>query len=108
VEEYLDKLLQPEKVKGVTMDMHEPFRQAVQMCLSQAKVVTDKFHLIRHITLIRGFSREPLACHCEEPQATWQSLKIEASLLRGVYPEPEILRCPFAALRASAHQNDKR
>ena len=29
-------------------------------------------------------------------------------LLRGVYPEPEILRCPFAALRASAHQNDTR
>jgi transposase len=49
VEEYLDKLPQPERVKGVVMDMHEPFRQAVQMCLPQAKVVVDKFHLIRHI-----------------------------------------------------------
>jgi transposase len=49
VEEYLDSLLQPENVKGVAMDMHEPFRQAVQMCLPQAKVVADKFHLIRHI-----------------------------------------------------------
>jgi len=49
VEEYLDKLPQPERVKGVAMDMHEPFRQAVQMCLPQAKVVVDKFHLIRHI-----------------------------------------------------------
>jgi len=49
VEEYLDKLPQPEKVKGVAMDMHEPFRQAVEMCLPQAKVVVDKFHLIRHI-----------------------------------------------------------
>ena len=49
VEEYLDKLLQPERVKGVAIDMHEPFRQAVQMCLPQAKVVVDKFHLIRHI-----------------------------------------------------------
>ena len=49
VEEYLDSLLQPERVKGVAMDMHEPFRQAVQMCLPQAKVVVDKFHLIRHI-----------------------------------------------------------
>ena len=29
--------------------MHEPFRQAVQMCLPQAKVVADKFHFIRHI-----------------------------------------------------------
>ena len=49
VEEYLDKLAEPERVKGVAMDMHEPFRQAVQMCLPQAKVVADKFHLIRHI-----------------------------------------------------------
>ena len=49
VEEYLDKLPQPERVKGVAMDMHEPFRQAVQMCLPQAKIVVDKFHLIRHI-----------------------------------------------------------
>lgn len=28
--------------------MREPFRQAVQMCLPQAKVVTDKSHLVRH------------------------------------------------------------
>jgi len=49
VEEYLDKLAEPERVKGVTMDMHEPFRQAVQMCLPQAEIVADKFHLIRHI-----------------------------------------------------------
>jgi len=49
VKEYLDKLPQPQRVKGVAMDMHEPFRQAVQLCLPQAKVVVDKFHLIRHI-----------------------------------------------------------
>ena len=49
VAEYLDKLVEPERVKGVAMDMHEPFRQAVRMCLPQAKVVVDKFHLIRHI-----------------------------------------------------------
>jgi len=49
LEEYLDNIPQPERVKGVVMDMHEPFRQAVQMCLPQAKVVVDKFHLIRHI-----------------------------------------------------------
>jgi len=49
VEEYLDKLAEPERVKAVAMDMHEPFRQAVRMCLPQAKVVADKFHLIRHI-----------------------------------------------------------
>ena len=49
VEGYLDKLPQLERVKGVAMDIHEPFRQAVQMCLPQPKVVVDKFHLIRHI-----------------------------------------------------------
>jgi transposase len=49
VEEYLDKLTEPERVKAVAMDMHEPFRQAVQMCLPCAKIVADKFHLIRHI-----------------------------------------------------------
>jgi len=49
VEEYLDKLSEPDRVKAVAMDMHEPFRQAVQMCLPCAKVVVDKFHLIRHI-----------------------------------------------------------
>ena len=49
VEEYLDKLPQPDRVRGVAMDMHEPFRQAVKMCLPQAKVVVDKFHLIKHI-----------------------------------------------------------
>ena len=49
VEEYLDKLTQPDAVKAVAMDMHDPFRQAVQMCLPQAKVVVDKFHLIRKV-----------------------------------------------------------
>jgi transposase len=49
VEEYLDKLKQSDAVKAVSIDMHEPFRQAVQMCLPQAKVVVDKFHLIRHV-----------------------------------------------------------
>ena len=49
VEEYLNKLPQPERVKGVAIDMHEPFRQAVQMSLPGVKVVVDKFHLVRHI-----------------------------------------------------------
>jgi transposase len=49
VEQYLERLPEPEKVKAVAMDMHEPFRQAVQECLPKAKVVADKFHVIRHI-----------------------------------------------------------
>ena len=42
-------LPEPERIKGVAMDMHEPFHQAVEMCLPRVKVVVDKFHLIRHI-----------------------------------------------------------
>jgi transposase len=49
LEDYLNKIQSPERVKAVAMDMHEPFRQAVQMCLPEAKVVVDKFHVIRHV-----------------------------------------------------------
>ncbi len=37
VEEYLGSLLDPERIKGVAMDMHEAFRQAVQMCLPRQR-----------------------------------------------------------------------
>jgi len=46
---FFDNLPQPEKVKVVVMDMHEPFRQAVELCLPQAKVVADKFHVLLHV-----------------------------------------------------------
>jgi transposase len=49
LEEYLSRLPEPDGVKAVAMDMHDPFRQAVQMCLPEARVVVDKFHLIRHV-----------------------------------------------------------
>ncbi len=66
VEDYLNTIAEPEKVKAVSMDMHEPFRQAVQMSLPQAKIVVDKFHLVRHIngaldkvrTRIQGGSKD--------------------------------------------------
>lgn len=44
-----DTLPEPEQVKVVVMDMHEPFRQAVELCLPQAKVVADKFHVLAHV-----------------------------------------------------------
>jgi len=52
VEEYLGKFPQPERVRGVVMDMHEPFRQAVQICLPLAKVVVDKFHISSGISMV--------------------------------------------------------
>jgi len=47
LERYFTALPDPETVEVVVMDMHEPFRQAVQMCLPKADIVVDKFHVIR-------------------------------------------------------------
>ena len=44
---WLEKLSHPDGVRVVTMDMHDPFRQAVQLCLPYARVVVDKFHFLR-------------------------------------------------------------
>lgn len=46
---FLTALPKPEEVQVVVMDMHEPFRQAVEMCLPQAQVVVDKFHVLLHV-----------------------------------------------------------
>lgn len=46
---FFSGLPQPEALKVVVMDMHEPFRQAVQLCLPQARVVVDKFHVLAHV-----------------------------------------------------------
>lgn len=49
LEEYFTALPEPGIVEVVAMDMHEPFRQAVQMCLPRANIVVDKFHVIRRV-----------------------------------------------------------
>ena len=46
---FLESLPEPEQLQVVVMDMHEPFRQAVELCLPQAKVVVDKFHVLMHV-----------------------------------------------------------
>ena len=51
LEKYFTALPDPEIVEVVVMDMHEPFRQAVQICLPKANIVADKFHVIVHINL---------------------------------------------------------
>lgn len=45
---YLGGLKEPQRVKAVAIDMHRPFRDAVRKSLPQAKIVADKFHVIRH------------------------------------------------------------
>jgi len=49
VEAFLDRLPDREAIEAVVMDMHEPFRQAVELCLPGAKVVADKFHVATHV-----------------------------------------------------------
>ena len=46
---FLTALRQPERVEVAVMDMHEPFRQAVELCLPRAKIVVDKFHVLMHV-----------------------------------------------------------
>ena len=46
VQPVLDSLPRPELVQAVVMDLHEPYRQAVQMVLPEAAIVADKFHVI--------------------------------------------------------------
>lgn len=46
---FFTSLPEPERVQIVVMDMHEPFRQAVELCLPQARVVADKFHVLAHV-----------------------------------------------------------
>jgi len=49
VADFFTALPCPEEAKVVVMDMHEPYRQAVALCLPQARVVVDKFHVLEHV-----------------------------------------------------------
>ena len=52
LEEYLGRLKEPERVKAVAIDMSNPFRDAVRKSLPDAKIVADKFHVIRHFNQV--------------------------------------------------------
>ena len=49
VEGFLGRLPGAETVEVAVIDMHEPFRQAVEMSLPGARIVVDKFHVLRHV-----------------------------------------------------------
>lgn len=49
VADFFTDLPHAEDARVVVMDMHEPFRQAVALCLPQARVVVDKFHVLLHV-----------------------------------------------------------
>lgn len=52
VQTYLERLPEPERVEAVVMDMHEPYRQVVQLCCPRAKIVADKYHFIRKVNQV--------------------------------------------------------
>ncbi len=45
----LERLREPDAVKAVSMDMSASYRPAVQLCLPQAQIVADHFHVIQHV-----------------------------------------------------------
>jgi transposase len=49
VADFFTALSNADRARVVVMDMHEPFRQAVALCLPRAKVVADKFHVLSHV-----------------------------------------------------------
>ncbi len=49
VADFFTSMPEPDGVRVVVMDMHEPYRQAVELCLPKANVVVDKFHVLMHI-----------------------------------------------------------
>ena len=74
VEEYLDSLLESERVKGVAMDMHEAFCQAVRVCnLQQNPLPLSHRHMFPSLK-IRAFTPEQssrtIASQVRQPPAS--------------------------------------
>ena len=64
-------------------------------------ILRDIYGLVKpnHLSLIRGFSKGKLIGHCEEPQATKQSQKMEAGLLRYARNDTKIRESPGELLQ---------
>lgn len=45
--QYLSKLPNKNRIQYVTMDMWQPYRDAVRQILPQAQIIVDKFHVVR-------------------------------------------------------------
>ena len=82
VQTYLESFPDPDRVRAVAMDMHEPYREAVQMCLPRAKVVVDHFHVIRHVNRVVDTVRIRLQASSGEVRKTSQLYKRRYSLLK--------------------------
>ena len=82
VQTYLESFPDPDKVKGVAMDMHEPYREAVEMCLPRAKVIVDHFHVIRHVNRMVDAVRIRLQAGSGQVKKTSPLYKRRYSLLK--------------------------
>lgn len=51
----LERLSDPDAVQAVSMDMSASYRPAVHLCLPQAQIVVDHFHVIQHV--MKGFKK---------------------------------------------------
>lgn len=49
IQEALKHIPHPEKIEKVCMDMCSSFAHAVQNALPHAEIITDRFHLVRHL-----------------------------------------------------------
>ncbi len=104
LQKYLETFPEPDVVKAVAMDMHQPFRDAVELCLPMAKVVVDKFHFIRQVngmvdavrTRLQGgrrsksgelYRRRYTLLKGAEKLKPWEKVKLNQLFL--LYPELE-------------------
>ena len=83
VQAYLESFSDPDRVKAVAMDMHEPFREAIEMCLPKAKVVVDRFHVIRHVNRVVDAVRIRLQASSGQVRKSSQLYRRRYSLLKG-------------------------
>lgn len=52
----LGRVSDPDAVKALSMDMSASLRPAVQLCVLQAQIVVDHFHVLQHV--MKGFKKE--------------------------------------------------
>lgn len=64
-------------IKTVSMDMWEPYRQAVQQCLPQALIVADRFHIMKQLNHKLDLLRRRLQRQAKqhEDEDLYQALK---------------------------------
>ncbi|MEO6892611.1 MAG: ISL3 family transposase [Ktedonobacteraceae bacterium] len=72
VQKLLERLSHPDAVKAVSMDMSASFRPAVELCLPQAQIVVDHFHVIHHV--MKAFKKSV---------SSWAHKKAGKPLLQG-------------------------